>query len=128
LQLHLEQSLPARSGTIVFGDIPPSRRLRAMLDAASIEARTLRHDYIGTEHILLACVRENQSVMNIFFEKESISIDEIRQSIQDFTLARENSVISRQKRIVSGEPVPQRNASLLQEYSRDLTNEPRRKA
>ena len=76
LQLQLEQSLPPRSGTIVFGDIPPSRRLRSMLDAASIEARSLRHDFIGTEHILLACIRESQSVSSVFFEKENISIDE----------------------------------------------------
>jgi ATP-dependent Clp protease ATP-binding subunit ClpC len=121
LQLQLEQSLPPRSGTIVFGDIPPSRRLRGMLDAASIEARTLRHDYIGTEHILLACVRENQSVINQFFEKESISIDEIRSIIQDITANRDSSLVSRQKRSVQPEPQPQKAASLLAEYSRDLT-------
>ena len=82
-QLMLEQSLPPRSGTIVFGDIPPSRRLRAMLDAASIEARSLRHDYIGTEHILLACIRENQSVAHQFFERESLTVDEVRKAVRN---------------------------------------------
>lgn len=121
LQLQLEQALPGRIGTIVFGDIPPSRRLRTMLDAASIESRTLRHDYIGTEHILLACARETQSVVQIFFEKESISIDELRRSIQDIVLAREASSPVRQKRFGPQEPAQRQNASLLQEYSRDLT-------
>jgi ATP-dependent Clp protease ATP-binding subunit ClpC len=122
LQLQLEQSLPARTGTIVFGDIPPSRRLRGMLDAASIEARTLRHDYIGTEHLLLACVRETQSVVSQFFEKEEISIDDIRQSVQEIVATRDTSVATRQKRQVPQEGQGQRqNASLLQEYSRDLT-------
>ena len=121
LQLQLEQSIPARTGTIIFGDIPPSRRLRSMLDSASIEARTLRHDYIGTEHILLACIRENQSIMSIFFEKENLSIDEIRQAIQELSSTRDTSVISRQKRIIPGDAQPQRNASLLHEFSRDLT-------
>jgi ATP-dependent Clp protease ATP-binding subunit ClpC len=119
LQLQLEQALPARAGTIVFGDIPPSRRLRGMLDAASIEARSLRHDYIGTEHILLACIRETQSLAGLFFEKESISVDEIRQAVQDATVSRETAIISRQKKPVSQEPG--RTASLLQEFSRDLT-------
>jgi ATP-dependent Clp protease ATP-binding subunit ClpC len=120
LQLQLEQSLPSRSGTIVFGDIPPSRRLRGMLDAASIEARTLRHDYIGTEHILLACARENQSVMNSFFEKESVSIDELRSMVQEVTASRDTSIAARQKRGIPSEP-QQRQTGLLQEYSRDLT-------
>lgn len=121
LQLQLEQALPARAGTIVFGDIPPSRRLRGMLDAASIEARTLRHDYIGTEHLLLACIRENQSIMSAFFEKESVSIDEIRHTVQECTMARDITLTTRQKRPAGAEAPVQRNASLLQEYSRDLT-------
>lgn len=122
LQLQLEQALPPRAGTIVFGDIPPSRRLRSLLDAASIEARSLRHDYIGTEHILLACVREPQSASFLFFEKESISIDEIRSTVQELTATRDTSLITRQKRPSPGEASqPQRNASLLNEYSQDLT-------
>lgn len=121
LQLQLEQALPARSGTIVFGDIPPSRRLRGMLDAASIEARTLRHDYIGTEHILLACARENQSVMNSFFEKESVSIDELRSMVQEVTASRDTAIVARQKRGLPNEAPQQRQTGLLQEYSRDLT-------
>ncbi len=121
LQLKLEQGLPPRVGTIVFGDIPPSRRLRGMLDAASIEARSLRHDYIGTEHILLACIRESQSIVATFFENESISIDEIRQNVQDTTANRDTSLISRQKRAPVGEMPKAQNASLLQEFSRDLT-------
>ncbi len=118
LQLQLEQSLPPRSGAVIFGDIPPSRRLRGMLDAASIEARTLRHDYIGTEHILLACIREAQSVMNHFFEKEAISIDEIRISVQELTAMRDAALV---KKRPAAEAQPQRSVSLLAEYSRDLT-------
>jgi len=121
LQLQLEQALPARSGAIVFGDIPPSRRLRGMLDAASIEARTLRHDYIGTEHILLACARETQSVMSRFFEKETISVDEIRQAVQETTSLRDTTAVARPKKSPGQEQGQPRNASLLQEFSRDLT-------
>lgn len=122
LQLQLEQSLPARSMSAFGGDIPPSRRLRGMLDAASIEARTLRHDYIGTEHILLACAREAQSVSGSFFEKEAISIDEIRRAVQEATAGRDSTLVSRPKRQLPGDSQPvQRSASLLQEYSRDLT-------
>lgn len=121
LQLQLEQSISPRSGSVVFGDIPPSRRLRGMLDAASIEARSLRHDYIGTEHLLLACIRESQSITSLFFEQESILIDEIRQMILEISGSRDLSIISRQKKVLPGESTIQKNASLLSEYSKDLT-------
>ena len=120
LQLQLEQALPP--GQEQCSATSPSRRLRSLLDAASIEARSLRHDYIGTEHILLACVREPQSASFLFFEKESISIDEIRSTVQELTATRDTSLITRQKRPSPGEASqPQRNASLLNEYSQDLT-------
>ncbi|HKL85134.1 MAG TPA: ATP-dependent Clp protease ATP-binding subunit [Treponemataceae bacterium] len=121
LQLQLEQAMSPRSGTVIFGDIPPSRRLRGMLDAASIEARSLRHDYIGTEHLLLACIRETQSITSIFFERESISIDEVRQMVMEITGTRDLSILSRQKKNVTGDATIQKTASLLSEYSKDLT-------
>lgn len=122
IQLQLEQSLPVRTGTIIFGDIPPSRRLRAMLDAASIEARSLRHDFIGTEHLLLACIREAQSITSIFFEKETISVEEIRHYVQELSANRDTTLVARSRRAAPGEThEPAKNASLLAEYSRDLT-------
>ncbi len=120
LQLQLEQALPPKTQAVIFGDIPPSRRLRGMLDAASIEARTLRHDYIGTEHILLACIREAQSIMNHFFEKESVQVDEIRLAVQEFTSIRDAALV-KQKRPAMADGPSHRSASLLEEFSRDLT-------
>lgn len=34
---------------------------RRVVVSASEEARTLRHDYLGTEHFLLALIRDDQS-------------------------------------------------------------------
>ncbi|ULQ59940.1 ATP-dependent Clp protease ATP-binding subunit [Brucepastera parasyntrophica] len=121
LQLQLEQSIKPRLGTTIIGEIPPSRRLRSMLDIASIEARTLRHDYIGTEHILLACIRENQSITSNFFTQEQITIDEIRHVIQDITVSRDIASAARPKKNSSEGQSGIRGASLLQEFSRDLT-------
>ena len=42
--------------------IPFTPRARNVLELAQREASSLGHDYIGTEHILLAIVRENEGV------------------------------------------------------------------
>src|SRR2546427_2359504 len=44
------------------GQIPFTPRAKKVLELALREARTLGHDYIGTEHVLLGIVRENQGV------------------------------------------------------------------
>jgi ATP-dependent Clp protease ATP-binding subunit ClpA len=43
------------------GDVAPSPRLTAMLGQANEEARLLNHNYIGTEHLLLALCRDQES-------------------------------------------------------------------
>jgi ATP-dependent Clp protease ATP-binding subunit ClpC len=47
---------------IVTGQIPFTPRAKKVLELALREALSLGHNYIGTEHILLGVVRENQGV------------------------------------------------------------------
>ena len=76
-QLALEQSLTLQGRDVTLDELPASRRLRTMLDAASIESRSLRKEYIGTEHLVIAAIREQYSVTARFFEKASITIDDV---------------------------------------------------
>jgi len=48
----------------VSGQIPFTPRARKVLELALREALSLGHNYIGTEHILLALVREGEGVAN----------------------------------------------------------------
>lgn len=134
LQFALEQSIPPQGNVNILGDIPPSRRLRTMLDVASIESRSMRKSYIGTEHILIAAIREEQSVINHFFVEEHISIDDIRAVINRLTGA---DIKAPFKGISGGlfsdttsnqpgqgslnNSSGQQKASLLKEFSRDIT-------
>jgi ATP-dependent Clp protease ATP-binding subunit ClpC len=47
---------------ITTGQIPFTRRAKKVLDFSLREALSLGHNYIGTEHILLGLVRENEGV------------------------------------------------------------------
>jgi hypothetical protein len=47
---------------VTSGQIPFTPRAKKVLELAQHEASSLSHDYIGTEHILLALVRENEGV------------------------------------------------------------------
>ncbi len=47
---------------MISGQIPFTPRAKKVLELALREALTLDHNYIGTEHILLGLVRENEGV------------------------------------------------------------------
>ena len=79
-QLALEQSLPLKASAVSFGELPPSRRFKTMLNMAQIEARSFRQEYVGTEHLLLAAIKEEKSICAEFFEKHNLTIEDARKA------------------------------------------------
>ncbi len=139
-QLNLEQSLaPAQNLSADYSDLPPSRRLRTLVDMAAIESRSLRNDYVGTEHLLLAAMREEQSVTWRFFERAGLGIENVRHEVllvqknylssaSDNQRAINEFANSMMKSISGGGESSQQTRgngqqkkSFLADYSRDLT-------
>ena len=135
-QLVLEQSISPRENLSENSDLPPSRRLRTMLDTAVIESRSMRTDYVGTEHLLIAAIREENSVTRRFFDKTALDIDFIRSKAVEilansgFTSedkTEQNTPKQKPKELVdnNGQAVQKDNGkqkkTFLQEFSRDLT-------
>ena len=58
-------------------------RARRVVVLAQHEARTLDHDYIGTEHILLGLIDEGQGVATTALTSMGISLEDMRQAVQD---------------------------------------------
>ncbi len=58
-------------------------RARRVVVLAQHEARTLDHDYIGTEHILLGLIDEGQGVATTALTSMGISLEEMRQAVRD---------------------------------------------
>ena len=82
-QLTLEQAVSSmedvgKNSASSTADVIPSRRMRTLLDVAAVESRSMRCDYIGTEHILLAAIREENSVTSRFFQSIPVTIDVAR--------------------------------------------------
>jgi hypothetical protein len=55
-----------------------TERARHVIQLAQEEARTLKHDYIGTEHILLGLLREEQGLAARVLEGLGITVERVR--------------------------------------------------
>jgi ATP-dependent Clp protease ATP-binding subunit ClpC len=60
-------------------DIPFSAAARRVLEAATEEANRLRHDYIGTEHLLLGLLRDDTTVACRLLNEHGLRLDAIRE-------------------------------------------------
>ncbi len=62
IRLEVEKLVQPGPSTQILGDIPFTPRSKKVLELAAEEARSLGHNYIGTEHLLLGLIREGEGV------------------------------------------------------------------
>lgn len=74
----VERELPKKKAAFIFGDVPPSRRARQLMESAADEARVMGHNYIGTEHIILAAIQERDSALARIVTTLDLSFDLLR--------------------------------------------------
>src|SRR5215471_407169 len=72
-----------------------TKRARHVLTLAQDEARRFQHTYIGTEHLLLGLIREEEGVASQVLSNLGIEVDQVRQAIE--------AIIGRGERVVVGE-------------------------
>jgi ATP-dependent Clp protease ATP-binding subunit ClpA len=65
------------------GHIPFTPRAKKVLELSLREALQLRHNYIGTEHILLGLIREGEGLAAHALTDAGASLDDVRQRLLD---------------------------------------------
>ncbi|MCW8139047.1 MAG: ATP-dependent Clp protease ATP-binding subunit [Planctomycetota bacterium] len=66
-----------------LGQLPFTPRAKKVLELASEEATNLRHNYIGTEHLLLGLIRENEGVAAQVLMNLGLKLEEVREEVLD---------------------------------------------
>jgi len=62
IQQSIEEIVSTQNGTITIGEIPFTPRAKRVLEISIDEARVHNHNYVGTEHLLLALIKEGEGV------------------------------------------------------------------
>ena len=95
----VEESVGRGKGT-PQGHIPFTPRAKKILELALREALQLRHNYIGTEHILLGIMREGEGLGAQVIARHGIDFDELRKTVLALVPPGEQS--SRRRRWLRG--------------------------
>ncbi|MGV7221455.1 MAG: ATP-dependent Clp protease ATP-binding subunit [Nitrospinales bacterium] len=105
----LEKNLPRSSNSLVIGDIPFTSRAKKVLEFAVEEARSLSHNYIGTEHLLLGLLKEKEGVACLVLNNFGMYFDDVKEKLIE--MFKEPSEAAKE----TGK------TPTLDEFSRDLT-------
>ncbi len=63
LRRQIQDLAGASTGQAIAGSIPYSPEVRKLMMLAAKEASAFEHTYIGTEHLLLALLSQNEGIM-----------------------------------------------------------------
>lgn len=110
LRMEIERNLPSGMNLLSFGDIPFTPRAKKVLELAVEEARLLGHNYIGSEHLLLGLIREDEGIAGKILRNLGANLLGARQLT--INLSMKSYVQAREKK--SSTPA-------LDEFGRDLT-------
>jgi ATP-dependent Clp protease ATP-binding subunit ClpC len=110
---------------VTSGQIPFTPRAKKVLELALREALSLGHNYIGTEHILLGLVRENEGVaarILLDFDADSEKIrNEVIRMLSGPGGRRQGSGSSEGEGRSSGSGEGKKSSKLLDQFGRNLT-------
>jgi ATP-dependent Clp protease ATP-binding subunit ClpC len=129
MQIEIEKTIPKKRGGFILGDVPPSPRGKKVLEDSAEEARLLGHEYIGTEHLLLACAREDEGETAKFLTTYNVNVEMLREIVAELSGSSapsgggggSGSRTSQQQKRKASAGQAKKATPTLDEFARDLT-------
>ncbi len=114
IRLEVEKLVQPGPATVVSGDLPFTPKAKKVIELAIDEARSLGHNYIGTEHLLLGLIREGEGVASQVLMNSGLELDKVREEVM-------NLLGSEVPGYEAGQKVSQAKPPALDAFGRDLT-------
>ncbi len=117
----IEEMIGTRTAKLRPVDLPLSPRAKRVLDLAIGEARNVKVNYVGTEHILLGLLAEGEGIAYQILSSNGIEIDSVRESLKNFTTGSEKNSEDLSNSSISGKSKSRSKTPSLDQLGIDLT-------
>ncbi|MCZ6655139.1 MAG: AAA family ATPase, partial [Planctomycetota bacterium] len=81
VRLEVEKLVKSGPEMVTMGKLPQTPRAKKVIEYAIEEARNLNHNYVGTEHLLLGLLREQDGVAAQVLMNLGLKLDEVREEV-----------------------------------------------
>jgi ATP-dependent Clp protease ATP-binding subunit ClpA len=81
IRLEVEKLVQSGPDMVISGKLPQTPRAKKVIEYAMQEARDLNHNYVGTEHILLGLMREQEGVAAQILMNLGLKLEEVRAEV-----------------------------------------------
>ncbi len=125
VRLEVERLVKSGPEMVTMGKLPQTPRAKRVIEYAIEEARNLNHNYVGTEHLLLGLLREQDGVAAQVLMNLGLRLEDVREEVLNLLGA---GVESEEATSMSGPPEgsTKKNGKsktpALDSFGRDLTD------
>ena len=81
LKKTIEDTVRGTGGSVTIGNIPLTKQAEKVLRITYLEAKIYTSDTIGTEHLLLSLLRDDENIAAQILQQFNISYDSVREEL-----------------------------------------------
>src|SRR5580692_11394293 len=81
IRLEVEKIVQSGPDMVTMGKLPQTPRAKKVIEYAMEEARNLNHNYVGTEHLLLGLLREQEGVAAQVLMNLGMKLEDVREEV-----------------------------------------------
>jgi ATP-dependent Clp protease ATP-binding subunit ClpC len=81
IRLEVEKLVQSGPEMVTMGKLPQTPRAKKVIEYSMEEARQLNHNYVGTEHILLGLLREQEGVAAQVLMNLGMKLEDVREEV-----------------------------------------------
>src|SRR5258707_2759149 len=81
IRMEVEKIVQAGPDMVTMGKLPQTPRAKKVIEYSIEEARNLNHNYVGTEHLLLGLLREQEGVAAQVLMNLGLKLEDVREEV-----------------------------------------------
>ncbi len=118
LKKAIEDTVRTSGGTLTIGNIPLTKQAEKVLKITYLEAKLYKSDVIGTEHLLLSLLRDDDNIAAQILHQFNVHYDVVRNELDNIISGKPSNPPAQQ----TGERRPEKSKTpVLDNFGRDLT-------
>ncbi|MFA3781952.1 ATP-dependent Clp protease ATP-binding subunit [Melioribacteraceae bacterium 4301-Me] len=120
LKKAIEDTVRTSGGTLTIGNIPLTKQAEKVLKITQVESKIYKSDVIGTEHILLSLLRDEDNIATQILHQFNVTYDSARAELNNILSSKEPSK-TQAASFSAARKVEKTKTPVLDNFGRDLT-------
>lgn len=121
LKKAIEDTVRTSGGTLTIGNIPLTKQAEKVLKITQIESKIYKSDVIGTEHILLSLLRDEDNIATQILHQFVVTYDNARAELNNILASKDPNKGASAPQFQSAKKPEKTKTPVLDNFGRDLT-------